>query len=340
MKSDANMDKEIILKHIQNAKENSCVDFKREFYLSLKQSDLAKDVSAFANLLNNEDKYIIFGVDDENREVVGIEPESFVKQDDVDSYLESKIEPFPEVTCGLIKTEDGKNIGYIKVSSKNLNPPYVIKEVCGKGSRIEKGDIFIRKGTCNKKALRADIDEMYMQNGELMIRIHDDITVVKPIRVENDIISDPTYGHIDIEIFNDTTRPLLICAGDIRIERSKRGVLCSIRSTIPVKNIHDYPFEIPAQTRKIYTMIYDFTSQNCVDMGFDIEGHIDELVNVKVRLQDTDDKIYESNQKKIMMIVKGDILHKVRLNETRHNKKSGSLWDMIKQCVKGSMKRR
>ena len=68
--------------------------------------------------------------------------------------------------------------------------------------------------------------------------------------------------------------------------------------------------------------------------------HIDELVNVKVRLQDTDDKIYESNQKKIMMIVKGDILHKVRLNETRHNKKSGSLWDMIKQCVKGSMKRR
>ena len=87
-------------------------------------------------------------------------------------------------------------------------------------------------------------------------------------------------------------------------------------------------------------MIYDFSSQNCLDMGFDIEGHIDELVNVKVRLWDTDDKIYESNPKKIMMIVKGDILHKVRLNETRHNKKSGSLWDMIKQCVKVSMKRR
>lgn len=164
MKSNVIMDKEIILKHIQDAKENSCVDFKREFYLSLKQSDLAKDVSAFANLLNNEDKYIIFGVDDENREVVGIDAQNFIKQDDVDSYLESKVEPFPEVTCGLIKTEDGKNIGYIKVSSRNLNPPYVIKEVCGKGNRIEKGDIFIRKGSCNKKALRTDIDEMYMKN--------------------------------------------------------------------------------------------------------------------------------------------------------------------------------
>ena len=334
------MDKEIILKHIQNAKESSCVDFKREFYLSLKQSDLAKDVSAFANLLNNEDKYIIFGVDDETREVVGIEPQSFTKQDDVDSYLESKIEPFPEVTCGLIKTEDGKNIGYIKVPSKNWNPPYVIKEVCGKGSRIEKGDIFIRKGSCNKKALRADIDEMYMQNGELMIRIHDDITVVKPIRIENDIITEPTYGHIAIEIFNDTTRPLLICAGDIRIEGSRRGVRCSILSTVPVKNIHDYPFEIPAQTRKIYTMLYDFSSQDCVDMGFDIYGHIDELVNVKVRLQDTDDKIYESNRKKIMMIVKGNILHKVRLNETRYNKRTGTLRDIIKQRVKGTKYRR
>ena len=329
------MDKEIILKNIQDAKENSCVDFKREFYLSLKQSDLAKDVSAFANLLNNEDKYIIFGVDDETREVVGIDAQNFIKQDDVDSYLESKVEPFPEVTCGLIKTEDGKNIGYIKVSSRNLNPPYVIKEVCGKGNRIEKGDIFIRKGSCNKKALRTDIDEMYMKNGELIIRIHDDITVVEPIHVENDIICDPTYGHINIEIYNDTTRPLLICGGDIRIERSMQGILCSIWSTIPKKNIHDYPFEIPAQNRKIYTMLYDFSSQNCVDMGFDKEGYIDELVNVKIRLWDTDDKIYESNQKEIMMIVRGDILHKVRLNETRNNKESGSLWDIIKQRVKG-----
>lgn len=325
------MNREIILKHIQNAKENSCVDFKREFYTSLKQSELAKDVSAFANLLNNEDKYIIFGIDDETREVIGIDPRTFAKQDDIDSYLESKIEPFPEVACGLIQVEDEKYIGYIKISSRNMNPPYVIKEVCGKGNRIEKGDIFIRKGTCNKKAMRADIDEMYMQNGELMIRIHDDITVVKPIHVENDIVSDPTYGHIDVEIFNETTRPLLICAGAITIERGEREFLCSIWSTIPVKNIHDYPLEIPAQTRRIFTMLYDFSSQDCVDMGFDIQGHIDELVNVKIRLRDTDDKIYESNQKSILMIAKGDVLHKVRLKAAQQNKEGGSFWDRLRE---------
>lgn len=327
------MDREIILKHIQNAKENSCVDFKREFYTSLKQSELAKDVSAFANLLNNEDKYIIFGIDDETREVIGIDPRTFAKQDDIDSYLESKIEPFPEVICGLIQVEDEKYIGYIKISSRNMNPPYVIKEVCGKGNRIEKGDIFIRKGSCNKKAMRADIDEMYMQNGELMIRIHDDITVVKPIYVENDLVKKQTYGHIDIEIFNGTTRPLLICAGAITIERGEREFLCSIWSTIPVKNIHDHPLEISAQTRRIFTMLYDFSSQDCVDMGFDVQGHIDELVNVKIRLQDTDDKIYESNQKAILMIAKGDVLHKVRLKAVQKNKEVESLWDRLRECI-------
>lgn len=332
------MERETILRYIQNAKENSYVDFKREFYTSLKNSDIVKDVTAFANLMAKEDKYIIFGVDDETREIVGINRQSFVKQDDIDSYLESKIEPFLEITCGLIKTENGKDIGYIKIPSKGLNPPYVVREECGKGSRIEKGDIFIRKGSCNKKASRADIDEMYMQNGELMIRIHNEITSVGPTRIESDIVKEAIYGHIDIEIFNDTTRPLLICAGDIRIEGNRYGVTRPIISTIPIKNIHDYPFEVPAQTRKIYTMLYDFLSQDCVDMGFDVNGHIDGLVRVKVRLKDTNDKIYESDQRKILMIVKGDILHKVRLNEIRKHGRTPSLWDMLKQGLKNRKK--
>lgn len=327
------VDRETILQLINNAKENECVDFKRDFYTSLKQSDLAKDVTAFANVLNYKDKYIIFGVDDATREVVGIDPKSFSKQDDIDSYLESKIEPFLEVTCGLIKTDDNKDIGFIKISSKNLNPPYVIKEACGKCNRIEKGDIFIRKGSCNKKASRADIDEMYMKNGELKIRIYDVITCVGPTIIENNIVDEAAYGHIDIEIFNETSHPLLICAGDIRIEGSRGEIIRSVISTIPIRNIHDYPLEILAQTRKIYTMIYNFSSQDCVDMGFDSDGYIDELVKVKVILEDTDGNTYESNQREIMMIAKGDVLHKVRLNETRNKRQSLSDWS-IKKAVR------
>jgi hypothetical protein len=53
-------------------------------------------------------------------------------------------------------------------------------------------------------------------------------------------------------------------------------------------------------------------------------------------LWDTDGKTYESNQKNILMIVKGDILHKVRLKEKYNNMRSDSIWEMIKQLVKRS----
>lgn len=66
--------RETILKHIQDAQENDGVDFKREFYTSLKHSDIAKDVASFANLVDSKDKYIIFGVDDDTHEIVGIVP--------------------------------------------------------------------------------------------------------------------------------------------------------------------------------------------------------------------------------------------------------------------------
>ena len=51
------------------ARETPCVDFKRDFYAKLSQSDLPKDVCAFANSISNEDKYIIFGIEDKTREI-------------------------------------------------------------------------------------------------------------------------------------------------------------------------------------------------------------------------------------------------------------------------------
>ncbi len=126
------MEKEIILKHIQNAQENSLVDFKRDCYDSLKNSDFPKDIMAFANNCSDDDKYIIFGVEDKTRNIVGINPELFFKQDDIDAYVARTIEPFLETKSNVILLDNGKYIGFIKISKSNKNPPYVIKETCGK----------------------------------------------------------------------------------------------------------------------------------------------------------------------------------------------------------------
>lgn len=137
----------------------------------LSHSDFPKDVCAFVNSISNEDKYIVFGIEDKTREIVGI-TEEIIEQDSIDEYISQTIEPFVEVECGTFHIDDGKIIGYIKIPSSNTNPPYVIKKECGKNNKLSKGDVFIRKGSCNQKALRSDFDAMYLKNGDIIVRLH------------------------------------------------------------------------------------------------------------------------------------------------------------------------
>ncbi len=147
---------------IRNRAETMRVDYKRDFYEKLHASDFPKDIAAFANLLSGQDRYIIFGVEDKTRQVVGIDPQSYIPVDTLDAYISQTIEPFVCIESGMFRYEECW-VAYIKISAENTNRPYVIKETCGKGSKIEKGDIYIRKGTCNLKAGRMDLDAMYLQ---------------------------------------------------------------------------------------------------------------------------------------------------------------------------------
>ena len=301
-------DIEKIIKMIDEKRETSTVDFKREFYKSLKNSDLPKDVVAFANSRMHEDRYIIFGVDDDTREIVGIDVDSLPTQDAIDDYIDYVIEPFANVVINSFSYED-KHLAYLKVLSSNQNPPYIIKETCGKNNKLEKGDIYIRKGTCNVRASRADIDEMYANNGKIDIKIHEKYVGIAPIYTLKD---EPTYGSINVEIFNDTTRPILIDGGEIHISRGDCQLFCQIVSILPNDIIKEHPLEIVAQSRKVYTVLFDFLSQDCVALGFNEDGFLDETVTVKLTLVDTDNCEYTTNCTEVVMHAKGNILHKVR----------------------------
>ncbi len=152
--------KEVVIAHIQNKNESMHVDFKRDFYKNLRDTDFAKDIAAFANLNSEEDRYIIFGVDDKSRKIVGIRPDTYISLDSMDNYLERTVEPFVQIESEIFRYQ-GRLVAYIKISKDNTDRPYVIQENCGKNNQIEKGDVYIRKGTCNQKALRMDLDEMY-----------------------------------------------------------------------------------------------------------------------------------------------------------------------------------
>lgn len=322
-------EKEKILSLILEARETPDVDFKRDFYDKLCQSDLPKDVCAFANSISNKDKYIIFGVKDETREVVGIDADTFLEQDKIDEYIAKTIEPFIDVECGMFNTDSGKIIGYIKVLSSNTNPPYIIKEDCGKQNKLSKGDIFIRKGSCNQKALRSDLDSMYLKNGDIRVRLHEHLAVIEPIPMIGDPVQNPTYGRIDIEIFNDTTRPVLICGGNIILKTDSYTLQREIVSILPSQMISEHPLELAAQSRKVYTALFDFLSQDCVDLNFDIDGNMDSPVNMSIELYDTDDNQYLSDSKEGFLLAKGDVLHKVKRKYNLENKANISFWDKI-----------
>lgn len=170
------IDRDKILKIIRDMRETPHVDFKRDFYASLKNSDFPKDIAAFANLPGETDRYIIIGVEDKTRAVTGIDPATLPSQDTVDGYLHEVIEPFVHVEIGTVPYDDTRTVGYLFIPACNADRPYMIAEGCGKNGRIERGDIYIRKGTCNQKALRMDIDEMYARKRPGIRRLFSRIT--------------------------------------------------------------------------------------------------------------------------------------------------------------------
>ncbi len=321
-------EQEKVIEIIANKTETEYADFKRDFYSSLTNSDIIKDIAAFANSPINQDKYIIFGVDDDSREVVGIDSATVFPIDDVNNYIERKIEPFINVSMGTIYYE-GKTVAYIKISESNKNPPYVIKENCGKKEKTEKGDIYIRKGTCNLKATRMDIDNMYHNNGKLSIRAFEEVVCIEPIGRKDSIFDGATYGHVDIEINNPTNSPFLLTEGEVEIYNNFYHINRQIFSLLPFDRIQENPAEILPNTRKKYTALFDFVSDDCVRFHFDEHGYMDGRVTFKITLQDTDGNNYYAEPIQAILHAKGDILHKVKrirgVKETRHRKRTSVL---------------
>ena len=94
--------------------------------------------------------------------------------------------------------------------------------------------------------------------------------------------------------------------------------------------ISERPLELTAQSRKVYTVLFDFSSQDCVDLNFYTDGKMDSTVNISIELYDTDNNQYLSDSIEGFLIAKGDVLHKVNLKYYLENKQKMSFWDRIK----------
>lgn len=124
--------------HLKN-RESSSIEFKENFNLS-NMSKYAKTMAAFAN---NKGGYLLFGIKDSPRKLIGVNKDRFdnIKQERISSFL---IEHFdPEIKWDIGMVYNGENYsGYIYIYESE-DKPVICKKNAGNDD-IRSGEIYFR----------------------------------------------------------------------------------------------------------------------------------------------------------------------------------------------------
>lgn len=119
-----------ILRFINTKREDEMWDFKQKWTEKNKISDLLHDIICMANNKNNDDGYIIFGVEDNTFKILGIEnTEDRKNQQNVIDFLKDKkfeggIRPVVEVRTIYL---EGHELDVLIVKNTNNTPYYLIE---------------------------------------------------------------------------------------------------------------------------------------------------------------------------------------------------------------------
>jgi predicted HTH transcriptional regulator len=140
--------------------EGTKLDFKQKIDLDFEsgRKELAKDVCAIANSRGGRG-YIIIGVEDKTKKVVGIEGKAY-NEEQIQQIISSRIEPPIPVVYEHVQFED-KIIGVITIYDGGQKP-YQLRE---------SGAFYIRRGsttdTMRKQEIAAALQESFSLNLEL-----------------------------------------------------------------------------------------------------------------------------------------------------------------------------
>lgn len=170
---------------IENENESTYLDFKKIHYSPVKSIAFIKDIIAFANSHISDDKYIIIGVKNEpgkSKEFVGIEQISDVSE--FEQIVKEYVDPIIPIDYSAYTYKD-KTFGVIRLYNCNSKPYILKKELCiNNRQRINEGDSWIRKGTCNFRMTRNDFENIYMQRANHLKIERDEVK--RELRIASD----------------------------------------------------------------------------------------------------------------------------------------------------------
>ncbi|AEA01691.1 MULTISPECIES: AlbA family DNA-binding domain-containing protein [Aerococcus] len=133
--------------------ENDRVDYKKKWYTKDKKIDLVIDILNFVNTVHHEDCYIIIGIEDESKEIVGIDTndENRLQAEDVTDHLRNLSlsgNYIPEIEVSSIEIED-KICDIITIYNTDHTPIYLMKDYRNGRRIIGAGQILSRNQGSN-----------------------------------------------------------------------------------------------------------------------------------------------------------------------------------------------
>ena len=295
-------DKERIWELINDKIENDICDFKLKYYDDNKKYEIIKDITSFANSPLPLDKYIIFNVDNETRELGMLNKDTIPDVSEINNILREYCEPHIQIELNGFEN-DGKYIAYIKIKACNVDRPYIIKKDYSRNGKIylSQGHIYIRRNANNYKANRHDLDEIYDSREKCEIRSFGNKIIVDEIIINK---HRSILHCIRFVINNESKFNFSICKAEIEI--------CSIKNAFRVygryiedmnkvflcelNDIADVPFSISSNSR-VQKTLYFFLSQECDEQKKKNIENKNELF-VKILMTDINGKIIKTELEK------------------------------------------
>lgn len=168
------------------ARESDKIEFKKSFNF-LNIAEYSRDMTAFAN---NVGGYILFGIKDSPREVVGINFDKFneISQEKITNFLLEYFNPEIKWEIGLVKYNK-TFIGYI-YTYEAVSKPIICKKNKNKGKTIKSGEIYYRYRAQSRSIQYAElkkiIDQIRETEKQNWVRVINEIAKIGP---ENAIIN-------------------------------------------------------------------------------------------------------------------------------------------------------
>lgn len=147
------MDKSKLQQLLKNA-EGPKLDFKAQLCLSTEseKKELTKDVIAMANSRGGRG-YIIFGVEDKTKKILGIESGDF-KEEQIQQIIYNRCDPPVPVAVDFIELED-KMVAVLTIFKSNHQPHQM----------MQNGAFYIRRGSTTDTARRSEIANLMQEYG-------------------------------------------------------------------------------------------------------------------------------------------------------------------------------